>query len=171
MSDQLSIQDILRAGGVKRWHTVETVRQQTLAEHSFNVAMISRCIAKLAGMPDENLLKAALEHDLDEIINGDIPTPAKRRGAAIGLFFDQIDRGGQTRLTATELRILKFADLMDAWQFIANNAVTRHAKHVADLMLEELCGSIEEMAIDDEGPLWRAVAQVANEISNGEFTT
>ena len=44
---ELSIKDLLRAGHVKRWQIVRTVRDQTLAEHSFNVAMISIELAEI----------------------------------------------------------------------------------------------------------------------------
>ena len=41
--------------------------------------MIARDIAVEADMDDYMIVKYALDHDLDEIMTGDIPSPAKER--------------------------------------------------------------------------------------------
>ncbi len=70
---------LYEAGGVKRWHTKLTIKEQDLASHSWGVAMVLLQIA-----PDRpQLLRAALVHDLHEVEAGDIPYPFKRNNAVV----------------------------------------------------------------------------------------
>jgi len=66
--------EIRRAGAVKRYHTVDTVRTQNVAEHSWHVAQIVRYIYPTAS---KELILAAIDHDVGEIHTGDIPAPFK----------------------------------------------------------------------------------------------
>ena len=52
------------AGAVKRYHIVRTLRQQSVAEHSWNVALLVYMIYPQAS---PKLIKAALTHDVAEI--------------------------------------------------------------------------------------------------------
>ena len=70
----------LRAQYVDRWGIIAMDRRQSVAEHSFNVAMLVKDIMTRLGYLPEVYEKAvinALEHDLDEIFTGYIPAPAK----------------------------------------------------------------------------------------------
>jgi len=119
----MRIQDVMRASSVKRWHTVSTIRQQTLAEHSFNVCMLAKQMADMIGMPAQRkalLLEMALVHDLDEVFTGDIPTPAKEQQPI------NEDWAGDHFLK----HIIKLADLIDAFWFIHNWGAGQHAKKV-----------------------------------------
>lgn len=107
---------------VKRFHTASTLQQQTIAEHSFGVAWL--CEWLTGGKASKDLILAALSHDLAEQLTGDIPSPAKRslgiqevvghREATI-LQNNNIDY--ESRLTGTELRVLKLADALDGMVF------------------------------------------------------
>lgn len=68
------------AARVKRWPTVETIRQHSIAEHMFFVAHYASDVAKLIDREDLMLqvLTVALRHDREETITGDIPGPVKR---------------------------------------------------------------------------------------------
>lgn len=70
---------VRNGGETRRYHTWPVLRPQTVAEHSFHVAML---VAWLAGQEPpgigSNLLMAALCHDLAEHKMGDIPAPVKR---------------------------------------------------------------------------------------------
>jgi len=86
------------AGRVKRWHTAETTTPQSVAEHSFGVALILLRI-----VPEErmslNLLKAALLHDMGELETGDIPYATKKR-------LEQRNHGAQETLDGLEQEAL-----------------------------------------------------------------
>ena len=130
----MNINDILLAQNIKRWTIVSTIQQQSLAEHLFNVAMIARDIAVEADMDDTNIVKYALDHDLDEIMTGDIPSPAKER---LGIKTDYNGKS-QSRCTEEEKVIVKAADLIDAYLFIKHNAHDRHGRQVLSYMEHKL---------------------------------
>lgn len=62
-----------------RWAIVRTIRQQSVAEHSYFVGIYASRLADWYGWEGDRgaLLYSALTHDLDELITGDIPRPAK----------------------------------------------------------------------------------------------
>jgi 5'-deoxynucleotidase YfbR-like HD superfamily hydrolase len=62
---------------VTRWHTIPSLRPQTVASHSWGVAMMAMSLFD-GKMEDKLLLvEAALEHDLAEKVIGDIPRPSR----------------------------------------------------------------------------------------------
>lgn len=65
---------------VPRWSILRINRRQSVAEHSFYVALYSAEIAKFIGWtgPYDQLMLHALTHDLDEIVTGDINSPTKK---------------------------------------------------------------------------------------------
>lgn len=99
---------------VKRYHTVTTLREETVGHHSHSVAMLVLVLDPGATAP---MLKAALLHDMAEQVTGDIPSPAKRE-YGIG---DQVDALEDRLLTESgwaypglsesERRTLKLADI------------------------------------------------------------
>lgn len=126
----MNINDILLAQNIRRWTIVSTIQSQSLAEHSFNVCMIARCICEEADVDDVNVIKYALDHDLDEVHSGDIPSPAKERMGIKDLY------NGKSRDLCNhgERAIVKAADLIDALLFIKYNSHDRHGKQVYDHM-------------------------------------
>jgi 5'-deoxynucleotidase YfbR-like HD superfamily hydrolase len=65
---------------VRRYHTATPLREQTVADHSFGVAMLSLLMAEGTTINPVDLLTAALTHDLSEFLVGDTPSPAKTNG-------------------------------------------------------------------------------------------
>lgn len=63
-----------------RWAIVRTIRTQSVAEHSYMVAMYTLRILAMYNKQElqAEALEYALTHDLDEVITGDIPNPVKR---------------------------------------------------------------------------------------------
>lgn len=161
----MKIQDILLASNVKRWGIVSTIRVQSVAEHAFNVTMIARAIAKQVDIEDDcNIIKYALDHDLDEIFTGDIPTPAKER---LGLKTDY-NGNSYARCSTEEAMIVKLADVIDALQFLIDNQVGRHAHQVADYLMDkydQLCLLYES----SHPKIVAASHYVINEITAGEY--
>ena len=71
------MQNKRQSGNVTRWHTIPTIKSQTVAEHSWGVAMI--CMEL---WPQSKILvEAALCHDLGEYFTGDSPWPVKQSNA------------------------------------------------------------------------------------------
>ena len=106
----------IRTGGkVKRWHTVTTIQQQTVAEHSWGVAMICRKLWP----EDKVLMEAALCHDLGEGLTGDVPWPVKQANFVFKKHLDEIEGDEQERLgcsvllTSQQKSRLKVADMLE----------------------------------------------------------
>jgi 5'-deoxynucleotidase YfbR-like HD superfamily hydrolase len=124
-----TISELLRADGVTRWHIVATVRQQSLAEHTYRVAVIVGKLLDELLYPNYNLLADALIHDADEILDGDIPTPTKEK---YGIPTNGVD------VKDEEEAILKGADLIEMFDFILDNAYTPHGVQVIEYIGEKL---------------------------------
>ena len=62
----------LTGGAVKRYHTIPIIGTQTVAEHSYRVAAILRYIDPGADVQN------ALDHDVAEVITGDLPFGVKK---------------------------------------------------------------------------------------------
>lgn len=161
---KMGIHDLLRAGDVKRWTIVRTIVNQNVAEHTFNVAMISRKLATILDIDDGPVIKAALEHDLDEIMTGDMPSPVKRRMRNAGFCPDALenrpDRGYVVHM------IVKAADYMECILFLQENGVGRHAEQVLTWIVERK----DEMLDGENEELRRAYDLVWGEIIQGEYT-
>jgi hypothetical protein len=124
--NMLPIRDILRAQDVKRWTIVRTSVQQSLAEHTFNVVMIARSIAVQMDLSDQevnDVVYCALGHDLDEILDGDIPSPVKEKNPGM---FPRKKGDWPDRV----IQIVKAADLIEAHWFIKDAGQGRHADQV-----------------------------------------
>lgn len=136
----LRLAEIMRASTVKRWHIVNTSRTQSLAEHSFNVCFIARALCRHMGINDENVMKAALEHDLDEVVLGDLPTPFKKEMAKRGVKVDmaKMNCAPERELNPMERDVLKMADYIDAIHFLTENGVGQHANEVREGIADDL---------------------------------
>jgi len=103
----------LRAHLVPRWAVVKTSRTQSVAEHSYNVAVIARKICSILALDDRDVnevIVEALLHDTDEVYTSDIPSPAK--------IHTVVD--GESVCTEKD-PIVKLADYIEAFVFIRDN--------------------------------------------------
>lgn len=136
----LTLYDYLRMGHVKRWHNVNTARDQTVAEHSYMVTVIAIHLAsKIAPGAVTGVAFAALFHDSAEVVLGDMPTPAKRfvreftQDASI---FEKMERALMPMVPYCETPDLnpepfvKLADRIEAAHWISENGVGNHARIV-----------------------------------------
>ncbi len=146
----MKINDILRASGVTRWHIVRMVRSQSVAEHTFDVVMIARAIAKIAGVDDAEITKAALLHDLDEVITGDIPTPTKIRARANGWELNDLYKGITGReLSPDESLVVRLADKLADLYWLWLHAVGPHSNQVYESMAEHYNELVRSESIPD----------------------
>lgn len=178
----LTLSEQLRAAHVRRWHIVQVAREQTLAEHSYCVAILAGALASRMkwGEFDHDtvklrLLNWALNHDLIEVRTGDMPTPFKKaleQVAGPGVvekaetLIDN-DEGGKMRLirgTQIEM-VVKLADLLEAIKFLGENGLGDHASSVLEGIRNDFSA-----AVDNYEKQWpnlevrRAAREVCNEL-------
>lgn len=167
----MRINDMLRAQHVKRFHIVHTIKNQSIAEHSFNVAMIARRIAIEMGYDEDDVktvMLAGLVHDLDEVITGDIPTPTKIRAKAQGVDLNNNGINVPYQCSGLEwvTRIVKVSDYIEAMSFMEENAVGMHALTVEADIGEKMEAYVEAtFSIDELGQ----IRDVVEEIKQADF--
>jgi len=166
----MKINDILRASGVTRWHIVRTVRPQSLAEHTFDVVMIARAVAKIAGVDDYEIIKAALLHDLDEIVTGDIPTPTKQKARDNGWELNNLYQTVTGReLSPDESLIIRLSDKMADLHWLWLHALGPHANRVYEVMAEQYNELVRSPEIPDN--IREAALDVQVQMLSEEFIT
>jgi 5'-deoxynucleotidase YfbR-like HD superfamily hydrolase len=128
----LTPQDVLRNTHVTRWHIVDFVKNQSVAEHSFNVALLAGFLAQKKGLPWQEVMISALYHDLGEALTGDMPTVLKE---AIN-YSDPVEHrmkylGAPIKESNPEYKeVIKLADLVDAVYFLKKYGIGIHAEQV-----------------------------------------
>jgi len=169
----INLPDSLRASYVKRWILVNTSREQSVAEHSFNVAMIVRHMCHSMGMGGHEsaiLIELALAHDLDEVITGDIPTVTKDRYRKMGFEPNDLTAGWDIEPSdGRDKAMIKIADIMEARVWIIDHAIGRHASKVCQMVDRQYEGMMH--ALSTEHPLIHHAAREAfHQINCGEIT-
>lgn len=141
----LSLRHRLRASHVKRWHIVECTKVQTVAEHSFNVALLVEEICKILQADDEfksRAMRYAIHHDVPEVVLGDLPTSVKSVFGDDAIDeVDKVSRELDPFAHEDDLaieRIVKLADLLDSVIFLAQYGVGTHAAKVRDLIIRNV---------------------------------
>lgn len=113
MQDLLELRD---AAAVQRWHTMRTLRTQSVGEHSFGVAQL---VLWVCPNHSRRLLEAALAHDLPELHTGDIPAYVKWRAPQIKSILEKLENDFMWKhdiyhnLDEEERRTLKWCDMME----------------------------------------------------------
>lgn len=107
--------NIYKAGGVRRYHTALHLQPQDIASHTWGVMAI---ILHINPWPSISLIRAAVYHDVGEVITGDIPAPFKWDNPDIAKQLEQAEAEaeqklglGNNTLTEHEKAMLKIADL------------------------------------------------------------
>ncbi len=89
---------------INRWGLMNNTRNETLSEHSLEVAIIAHALGvinnkRLGGnISAERLAVLAIFHDASEIITGDLPTPVKYNNDKIKNAYKEIEEQAQQRL-------------------------------------------------------------------------
>ncbi len=146
----MGFSEFIRAAHVKRWHVVNTTREQNLAEHQYMVTLIALELRQLLELDHElgdcsPFILAALFHDAAEIRYGDVPTPGKRFIEQWKPdLFDAIDAAVVPEIPYTAdsnstrhfdqrfVDIIQLADRIEAAWWITENGAGRHAAAVAN---------------------------------------
>lgn len=118
--------DLLNLHSVKRWVIVDTTKPQSVAEHSYNVAMIIGKMCEAVGTTErrkEELMMMALFHDADELITGDLPSSSKP-------VLKDIDNEDEM--------MLKLADTYEAYLFLNQYGVGNKATDASRFLVERM---------------------------------
>lgn len=92
---------------INRWALMRSAREETLAEHSLDVAMIAHALCLIGNVRYGHHLDAdhaavmGLYHDASEIITGDMPTPVKYRNGRIRDAYHDVEAEAEHTLLAT----------------------------------------------------------------------
>lgn len=121
MQQQHRIHRIRAAGAIKRFHTARVIKEESIAEHSLNVAALILVLTE--GEASRNLLIRAMLHDHGEAAIGDIPANIKARippearqeledkeAAEVEIMFPGLSA---LHLSETEEKLLHIADRLD----------------------------------------------------------
>lgn len=175
---------------VPRWSIVATVNKDQVASHSYYVTLYAYLVAKLIKWEGSKtyLMLAALTHDLDETITGDIVSPVKKEiidQERCDSFVDtlMLDRFGSIvdDLVVLEEKmkikyfeeasaIIKVADRMDAlffliWEQRMGNTIVEPLRRRAQSLLE---GAWRALPADEESLSRTWQVYVLNSIKDHE---
>jgi 5'-deoxynucleotidase YfbR-like HD superfamily hydrolase len=190
----LSLIDRLRARWVARWHTVQTLHQQTIAEHSHCVGVIAEdLLSRFAARNNKPLcyeqrylvLKYAQVHDMPELLTGDPSSPFKHmtKQALPGFaeYMEALEHALVPELVEIEQAsnrfphlpfIMKAADLLEAISFF-RMAQGRDKEHndVVRMKLNDLLQHTVSNAIDAlPDCCWDFIVEVKDEIEKNAAT-
>ncbi len=164
----LSLRDIVRSGHVVRWNSVKHGRPQYLAEHHYMVTMIARALARRIltteyYTPERQILLVdyCLNHDLPELIGGDLPSVSKRKLEAMlgdkADVFKQFDyeihpplRALDRKMKDTPLKeIAKLADWADAIVYIQQEGQGNYENKISRQLVDALITCLPESLVDE----------------------
>jgi 5'-deoxynucleotidase YfbR-like HD superfamily hydrolase len=122
-SKVLAILKVLEGGEVKRYHTMPTIGEQTVANHSWGVAVILSWLKP--DISPKALLKA-LTHDVAEKQTGDMPAPTKWNYTKLAKELSKVEKkvekelGVDYELTQEESEYFKQSDLFELLLYCVN---------------------------------------------------
>lgn len=128
----MNLIDKLRLMQVKRYPICHVNREQSVAEHSFNVTLIAVELARVTR--DQNLINEvvayAISHDIEEVYTGDIPSSFKRQLRAECPSVSPLLDGYPDRASDAVKAIVKLADYLEAIYYIKEFGGSRQAENV-----------------------------------------
>ncbi len=83
---------------IARWGLMYNTRQENLSEHSMECAVLAHALALIGNREfgknydATRILSAALFHDMNEVLTGDLPTPIKYYNDSIKESYKEIER-------------------------------------------------------------------------------
>ena len=180
---QLRYMELLRANSVQRFSMSPMTRDQTIAAHQWDVAMIFLWLSRFIRDPDAvrqdqnggwllTGILLALSHDMGEVFTGDAPAPFKRAYKLV--IDDELPMWVARMLTAWKFEpvkprdvvirtIVKVCDLISTHNWASNfgNFGDPYAERMAEQLEKELDSGIRRMdtLLEEHGysidPYWR----------------
>lgn len=89
---------------INRWGLMRNTRNENIAEHSLDVAIIAHLLCQLRNnrfggdVNGERAAVLAIFHDVPEIITGDLPTPVKYYSGDISKAYKQVEQAAADKL-------------------------------------------------------------------------
>lgn len=147
----MKIAEQLRLQFVKRWAILPTVMPQSVAEHSFNVVLITMELMKTGYTVAEvsAAIHYAILHDMAEIYTGDIPSNFKQKlvanGTKLNAKVDELFPETATEVAPEILAIVKVADTLEAINFYRQFGAGNMQEQVLMNMGERLHGMVMKL--------------------------
>ncbi|MBQ3824311.1 MAG: 5'-deoxynucleotidase [Clostridia bacterium] len=91
---------------IRRWGLMRNTRDESLSEHSHEVAVLAHALAMIGNRYFEKRLDAdraavlAIFHDASETVTGDMPTPVKYFSSEIKTAYESVDAVAKEKLLA-----------------------------------------------------------------------
>ena len=173
---------------VPRWGIARVIRRQSVAEHSYYVALYADILARECGLSDAErmyLVTSALFHDQSECYTGDTPGPVKHATAnkeVLAKYESDNDfaRFGDTPQCPPYLKsLLKVADLFEETAYLhgemqqGNKSVVHMAEASLGRLLAKLSetktamGWTDEFFVELERKILRSLNEEMNNTSRG----
>lgn len=153
----------LRLQDVQRWHTVRMRGpNQSVAEHSYNVAAMGRRYLQIAGRHEliGPYLEMALVHDNEESLTGDVPSPAKAKAPPPETLLDYV---------------LRVCDLQEAALFLQRYGEGVYAQQAMVRLLNDITDLVRGWTGRDVDPILELMMEEARDqvsmLENGEVVT
>ncbi|MCD7863645.1 MAG: 5'-deoxynucleotidase [Lachnospiraceae bacterium] len=163
---------------INRWSLMRNTREENLAEHSLEVAMIAHALAVIGNrylgksLNEDRIALLGMYHDAAEIITGDLPTPVKYHDDRIRDNYKDLEKEAQSTLlkllpaemwdsyrdiiyqeTAPEdeylLKLLKAADKISAYIKCVEEEQTGNRDFAS--AKESTCRALEDMNLEEVG--------------------
>ncbi len=149
--DRHAIETVMRLHSVKRWHMIDTTRQQTLAEHSANVALLAMMIAATSPIfqfaTGAVIATYALMHDIPEAFTGDIPTHTKQHLLGLNDLEASVTHPiFQLKVRENDKALVKLCDLADGIRFIRLHGVDLTARHAREGLEAQMALKLDEVS-------------------------
>jgi hypothetical protein len=140
------------AGQVKRYHTWPVLREQTVAEHTWQIMRIYHSIF---GEPSQDIYTFILYHDAGEIATGDLPFPVKMHNPDIKETMDLLEDRALERMKAPVVKLeqmgkihIKICDLLEMWEYGVQECAMGNqlAKPIVDRTVDAIYDYLSKLA-------------------------
>lgn len=168
-----SIQEVMRLSNIKRWGIIEMLKQQSVAEHSFKVAMLSKAVAMeipIERRPHDfmhNIVFWAMVHDLPELVTGDLPASFKRHikeevAQAEAKMFPQMTTF-KNHMSDLVKDIVKMCDYVEAIHFADRFCCDTRREEILKEMRGFMAEYVDKMEDRHSINFWKIVRKIAKD--------